>query len=240
MGSCALESRGAVFASLRRALVSHSRALVRHSVALAGLACAFSLTAQATEPAGDWNFRALLDGEPIGQHRFSVVVQGDERRVTSEARFAVKFLGLTAYRYQHRATEQWRGGCLTALDSTTDDDGKPSRVRAEQNEATFRVVTQADQPAAALKGCVMSFAYWNPAIQSQSQLLNAQTGRYEAVQVQRVGTGSVDVRGKSVAATEFRITGPAQPIHVWYSLQGDWVGLDSVVGGGRKLSYRLQ
>ena len=211
---------------------------MRRVLVLLGGALAASV--HAAEPAGDWNFRALLDGEPIGQHRFSVVAQGDGRRVTSEARFAVKFLGITAYRYQHRATEQWRGGCLTALSSTTDDDGTSSRVQAEQADAAFKVVTGADKPPAALKGCVMSFAYWNPAIQSQSQLLNAQTGQYEAVQVQRVGTGSVEVRGKAVPATEYRITGPAQPIHVWYSLQGDWVGLDSVVGGGRKLSYRLQ
>jgi hypothetical protein len=201
---------------------------------------AAALPAHAVEPSGDWNFRALLDGEPIGQHRFSVTAQGDERRVTSEARFTVKLLGITAYRYQHKATEQWRGGCLTALSSTTDDDGKPSRVQAELDDATLKVVAAADKPAASLKGCVMSFAYWNPAIQMQTQLLNAQTGKYEAVQVQRLGAGSIEVRGKPTAATEYRITGPAQPINVWYSPQGDWLGLDSLVGGGRKLSYRLQ
>jgi Family of unknown function (DUF6134) len=211
--------------------------------AIALLAAAFALAAprpaHASEPSGDWNFRALLDGEPIGQHRFSVTAQGDERRVTSDARFTVKFLGITAYRYQHKATEQWRGGCLTALNSTTDDDGKPSRVQAELDDTHLKVLA-ADKPATSLKGCVMSFAYWNPAIQQQTQLLNAQTGKLESVQVQRVGAGSIDVRGKPVAATEYRITGPAQPINVWYSPQGDWLGLDSIVGGGRKLSYRLQ
>ena len=38
---------------------------------------ALAASVHAAEPAGDWNFRALLDGEPIGQHRFSVVAQGD-------------------------------------------------------------------------------------------------------------------------------------------------------------------
>ena len=188
----------------------------------------------------EWNFRALLDGEPIGQHRFSVTTQGDERRVTSDARFSVKFLGITAYRYVHRATEQWRGDCLTALSATTDDDGKPSRVQVEAEGGALKVTTAADKPPTLLNGCVMSFAYWNPAIQARSQLLNAQTGKYETVQVRRVGSGSVEVRGKAVPATEYRITGPVEPVNVWYSPQGDWVGLDSVVGGGRKLSYRLQ
>jgi hypothetical protein len=185
------------------------------------LACLAASSAGATE----WNFRALLDDKPIGTHRFSVRVQGDERTLVSEASFAVTFLGMTAYRYRHEAIEQWRGDCLSDLNSTTDDDGKTSRVHLG---------------ADALKGCVMSFAYWNPLIQTQTRLLNAQTGRFESVQVTRVGPGTLEVRGMPTAATRWRITGPARPIDVWYSMQGDWIGLDSTVPGGRKLSYRLE
>ena len=39
--------------------------------------------------------------------------------------------------------------------------------------------------------------------------------------------------------SQFRITGPSAPIVVWYSPQGEWLGLDSIVGGKHKLSYRL-
>ena len=189
-------------------------------------------------PAGQWNFRALLDGKPIGEHRFSITTAGDERRVTSEAAFDVKFLGITAYRYRHKATEQWRGDCLTALDATTDDDGKPSRVQARREGDSFSVTSPTE--SVAHKGCVMSFAYWNPSIRTQSQMLNAQTGKLEKVQVQRLGNGSIEVRGQPVVATEYRISGATEAINVWYSLQGDWLGLDSIVAGGRKLSYRLQ
>lgn len=199
----------------------------RAAIGMAVCCAALAVGAEpAAPPTGEWNFRALLDGKPIGQHRFSVSGEGGERKVVSEANFTVKFLGITAYRYQHKATEQWRDNCLTALDSNTDDDGKSERVRTDVNDAQ-------------LKGCVMSFAYWNPAIQTQGRLLNAQTGKLETVQVKRVGAGSVQVRGKPVDATEFRITGPANPIVVWYSAQGEWVGLDSTVAGGRKLTYRL-
>ena len=209
-------------------------------VALAGVQNAAAEAA--SPPIGEWNFRALLDGKPIGQHRFSVTLvsgaQGDERRVLSEASFAVKFLGITAYRYRHKATEQWRGECLTALSATTDDDGKASSVRTEADGDALTIKTASATQS--LSGCVMTFAYWNPAIQTQTRLLNAQTGKAESVQVSRAGSGSVEVRGQPVAATRFRITGPAEPIDVWYSAQGEWVGLDSLVGGGRRLSYRLQ
>ena len=188
-------------------------------------------------PAGEWNFRALLDGKPIGQHRFSLSAQGDERRLVSDASFAVKFLGLTAYRYRHKVTEQWRGDCLAALNATTDDDGKPSSVRADRQGDALRVTGPAGVER--LPGCVFSFAYWNPSLQKQTQLLNSQTGKFESVQVSRLGDGLLDVRGKSVPAVHWRITGPEAPIDIWYSPEGDWLGLDSIVAGGRKLSYRL-
>jgi hypothetical protein len=194
--------------------------------------------AHAADGASEWTFRAYLDGRPIGQHRFSLGGQGLVREALSDADFAVRILGVTAYRYRHTATEQWRGDCLAALVSTTDDDGKRSSVRGEREGDVFAV--RAGSVTESIPGCVMSFAYWNPAIRSQTRLLNAQTGQLESVQVQPVGGGSIEVRGKPVAAAGFRITGPANPIVVWYSEQGEWIGLDSTVAGGRRLSYRLQ
>jgi hypothetical protein len=186
------------------------------------LVCAGS--AGATQ-AAEWDFRARLDDRPIGTHRFSISTDGDERTLRSEARFAVSFFGITAYRYQHTATELWHRDCLSELRASTNDDGRASQVHLD---------------AAALKGCMMSFAYWNPLIQTQTRLLNAQTGQFENVRVDRVGVGTLNVRGTPIAATRWRISGPARPIDVWYSPQGEWVGLDSTVAGGRKLSYRLE
>jgi len=206
--------------------------------AMVCLACALATSPAAAAPAGDSTFSVFLDDKPIGEHRFSIGGTEEARSVVSEASFTVKLLGLTVYRYRHRAVEKWRGDCLSELTATTDDDGKASRVRTEAEGDGLAVVTDAGRQA--LKGCVMSFAYWNPAIQRQPRLLNAQTGRSESVQVSRAGGGTVEVRGRQVAATRWRIDGPAQPIDVWYSAQGEWVGLDSMVDGGRKLVYRLK
>ena len=206
--------------------------------AVACLAVALAVLPAAAAAAGESTFSVFLDDTPIGEHRFSIGGTEDARSVVSEASFTVKLLGLTVYRYRHRAVEKWRGDCLSELTATTDDDGKASRVRTEAEGDGLAVVTDAGRQA--LKGCVMSFAYWNPAIQRQPRLLNAQTGRSESVQVSRAGGGTVEVRGRQVAATRWRIDGPAQPIDVWYSAQGEWVGLDSMVDGGRKLIYRLK
>jgi Family of unknown function (DUF6134) len=207
---------------------------------LFALALLASGAASADGPAsGEWNFRVLLDDSPIGEHRFTLAASGEERKLTSEATFAVKLLGVTVYRYRHSAIEQWRGDCLRQLASKTDDDGTPEKVDASVTGDGALAVTTAKgtQP---VDGCVMSFAYWNPAIRKQERLLNSQSGKLEAVQVSRVGSGTVDVRGQPMAATRWRIATPAQPIDVWYSAQGEWIGLDSTVSGSRKLSYRLR
>ena len=50
----------------------------------------------------------------------------------------------------------------------------------------------------------------------------------------------VAVRGKSLDAKRYRITGPKNPIDLWYSASGEWLALESAVGGGRRLIYRIE
>jgi hypothetical protein len=209
--------------------------------------CAWGLcVAGGAAVAAESNFTVFLDGKPIGEHRFVVSGPAEAREVLSDARFTVKLLGLTVYRYRHQATERWRGDCLDSLSATTDDDGSMSRVRTEPAGEGLSVTAAVGAGAGsapmvrALSGCVMSFAYWNPAMRHQSRLLNAQTGKAETVRVSRLGDGPIEVRGQPVAATRWRIEGPPQPIDVWYSAQGEWVGLDSTLEGGRQLTYRLK
>src|SRR4051812_39644950 len=89
---------------------------------IAAVAGPAPVMAGAPSPPADWTFEAKLDGKPIGWHRFTLERegQGDGLRLTSQARFEVKLLGFTAYRYLHSAVEHWRGDCLTALRSSTD------------------------------------------------------------------------------------------------------------------------
>ncbi len=216
------------------------------TAALCGLGALGAVGADAASPpTGEWNFVASLNDKPIGEHRFSVTGTGEERRLVGEATFDVKFIGISAYRYQHKVVEKWRGDCLIDLVSKTDDDGKLMRVRTQvgndggSNVDGLMVFTD-NAAGVPVPGCVMSFAYWNPAIQTQTRLLNAQTGKPEKVQIARAGNGEIDVRGQATPATRWRITGATNPIDVWYASTGEWIGLDSTVDGGRKLSYRLK
>jgi hypothetical protein len=133
--------------------------------------------------------------------------------------------GITAYHYHHHAEERWSGDCLSALAANTDDDGKPASVELAKNGDANQITTRAGSRSE--PGCLMSYAYWNPAMREQRRLLNPQTGKVDAVKVERVASGNVVAGGES-------------PVDVWISAQGGWVGLDSMVGHGRhELTYRL-
>ncbi|MBM3345981.1 MAG: hypothetical protein FJY55_05715 [Betaproteobacteria bacterium] len=195
------------------------------------------MTAQA------WNFRVFLDEKPIGRHSFMLRREGEESELRSEARFEVKLLFVTAYRYAHQAVERWRGNCLAALTASTDDDGKRQsvEVRGRADAAgggPLHVVRrEGGQP---LPGCVMTYAYWNPDVLQQSRLLNAQTGEWDPVRISDAGEERIEVRGVSVPARRYRIAGPQQPIDLWYSAGREWLALESTVAGGRRLKYRIE
>lgn len=186
----------------------------------------------------EWRFRVLLDEREVGDHVFRVEERGGERRVTSDARFTVKFLFIDAYSYIHQARERWQGDCLTAIEARTDDNGRQLAVRGTRTAGRFEVA--ADKARAELPACVMSFAYWNPAMLRQARLLNAQTGEFVAVRVEPLGQEALTVRGQPVAAQRYALHAPDFRIDVWYAADRDWVQLESRTEGGRLLRYLIQ
>lgn len=182
------------------------------------LALCCSLASQAAPRS--WNFRVLLDGREIGTHTFTRQESAEGARVVSEARFAVRFLFISAYRYEHRAEERWRGGCLVSLEARTDDNGVLKEVRAAPSD------------------CTRSFAYWDRGILRADRLLNAQTGEIMPVRSTALGIESIPVRGRETSASRHRLTAPGLSIDLWYD-GPEWVALESSVEGGRRLRYEL-
>jgi hypothetical protein len=183
-----------------------------------------------------WSFSAFLDERPIGHQRFTLTGQGDALDVAIETRFAARFYGLFAYHYAHDATESWQGGCLARMAARTDDDGRLSQVSVVPGDGGLRV--RGPGGAGSLEGCVMSYAYWNPLILQQQRLLNAQTGEMEPIVVAALGVEPLNLHGNRVSARHFRITRSGNPLDLWYSESGDWLALESSLGGGRRLRYQ--
>jgi len=194
-------------------------------------------SAPALASSGEWNFRVLLDGKEIGMHRYLLNDSGPDRTLRSEAEFDVRLLSFSLYRYQHEAVERWRDGCLVALDSRTEANGKLTAVQA-RSELDGLAVSRADGRTRHA-GCVMSFAYWDPRILEATALLNSQTGTLTPVDVSALGTELLSVQGRQVLAERHRIRGPELEIDLWYA-DGRWIALEAPAVGGRRLRYELQ
>ena len=186
-----------------------------------------------------WAFRVFLDDKPIGTHVFTLQDRDGFQELKSQAAFSIKFLMVTAYRYEHTAIEHWRDGCLVSMEARTNDDGKKFSVSAHR-DATVLIVN-ANGTRTRLPECILSFAYWSPAILGADRLLNAQTGRLEQVIIENQGRDEfATARGSRMPANRYRIVGPDQPITLWYDEAKQWIGLESRVGKGRRLTYRLE
>ena len=85
-----------------------------------------------------------------------------------------------------------------------------------------------------------SFAYWNPQMLCQTQLLNAQTGALEPARIVDLDNETIAVRGAPLAAKRYGITGTKKPVDLWYSASDEWLALEPTLASGRHLRYALK
>lgn len=210
----------------------------------AGLLLVLSLVAILISPTGEsaterreWRFTALLDGKVIGYQIFRLQEQGAEKVLVSEARYNVKFLFMNVYTYTHSNKEVWQGDCLSRIDSRTNDNGERFFVHGalEQSRLALETVEGRSQ----LPECVMTFAYWNPRILDANRLLNAQTGQYLDVEVVSLGRESVSAAGEERPAQRYELKTKKFTIDLWYSLDQEWLGLQTTTDSGSRLRYVL-
>lgn len=184
----------------------------------------------------DWHFRVLLDGREVGRHQFTLEGAGPERRLRSAAQFEARVLFINLYSYLHEAVERWQGDCLQSLESRTETNGKRQAVTAATRDGRLSVMRPKGRDEH--EGCVMSFAYWNPEILKARQLLNSQTGELVPVTITEQGQETITVRGQPLAATRHRISAQQVQIDLWYA-DRQWIALEALALGGRRLRYEL-
>ncbi len=222
----------------RRAVTT--RPVATLSIAAASLIAVLAspLQANGAEGARKLSFDVFLDDRAIGYQRFSLTPAGDATRIETQARFEVKLLRITAFAYDHRNTELWRGGCLRSIDAATDSNGKKSAVNGRARGDAFVVTTKEGERT--LGDCVASFAYWDKGVLLRSKtLLNSQTGEYVPVQIAPLGSTTKRIGARDIPVKRYALKGKGIDITLAYAAGSDeWVALDSKMDGGRTLRYR--
>jgi hypothetical protein len=205
---------------------------------LAGLSAAtVAPPLQAASQLREYQFGVYYDGRRIGEHRFEVARDGEIQQVQSTARFEVRVLFVPVYRYRHTARELWRDGCLTALQSTTDDNGRRFQVESQRRDTSLHLARLApDRTEHTLEvDCPATFAYWNLPALERGSLINAQSGDAVAAALQADGSETIN----GVALQRYRLeTAELGEIVLWYR-DGVWQRLRTD-SNGASLTYELE
>ncbi len=183
-------------------------------------------------------FKVFLEDDVIGFQRFVVSTKGRRTQINVEAEFDVKYFFITFYTYRHTNVEIWEGECLKEIRAKTNDNGESFFVEGTSKGGTLRLQTHEGEQT--LEGCIKTFAYWNPAWFQSRRLLNSQTGELQPVKVQTVAEETFTVRGVPTPTHHHRIISDKFTIDLWYTMDNEWVGLQSTTRDGKKLHYELQ
>lgn len=175
--------------------------------------------------AEEWKFDAVLNNKVVGQHVFTL----ENNKMISKADFHIEFLFMDIY-YQHKSEETWAEECLSSISSNTNDDGDLFEVNGNNDSGSFLITTKKD--SFDLPSCIMTFAYWNPKVLEQDNLLNAQNGQYLEVKTTMLKKENLLVRGKNITTNCYEMTASKDgqeklKIRLWYDQDMQWVALKS-------------
>jgi hypothetical protein len=189
------------------------------------------------------SFAAIRNGQTIGHHRLTFQKNGDQLTVSTAIDLAVKIMGVTAYRYMHRAQEVWSGDIFQGLTAQTDDDGKKYAIQIRRDGAALTVERNArlrDGPVrTTLPPQLLPSTHWNVRQIRQSALVNTQTGTEARIQVSVLGRETIRTANASIDSTHYRYSGDLV-MDQWFDDAGRWAKTSFTASDGSTIEYLLQ
>jgi hypothetical protein len=183
-------------------------------------------------------FLARRNGQPIGTHALAFREDAGQQIVTTQINFAVRLLGIVAYRYTHHCQETWSGDQFLSAVSETNDNGDRFAVQAKQNGDTLNVRRREPQSFAKTSsgdedlehhwikeshpGRILPSSHWNIAQIRQNALLNTQTGKITEIAVREVGRETVRTATEFEPATHYAYSGQID-MNQWFDDHERWV-----------------
>ena len=185
------------------------------------------------------NFTVYRDDAPIGYHRFAFRPQGDRLEVEIDVDLEVKLMFVTAFKFTHVASELWEHGRLVQMESETDDDGDPYKVKVQRHRDGLLVEVNGEEKLA--PGNLLPSNLWNRAILTEDRILHPVVGRVLPLTVTELGRRDVEISDGVISADGFKIDGGGQfQRELWYSPDGRLVEVGfNAPRDGSRITYRL-
>ncbi len=183
-------------------------------------------TASVITPVPAWSqdnasrlYRLSRGGSDIGEHQLTVSRDGDAVKATTEINIAVKFLGITAYRYELAYSELYRDGLLQQLEGTANDDGNKGYVKVARRGDLLEV--DGSDYSGPIGGTAAPTSYWRQPALKNTPWISTQSGEILPVRTKKVAPSSHHQTGSRVwRATD----NGAFTVDIAYDGRGEWLG----------------
>jgi hypothetical protein len=179
-------------------------------------------------------FQVLRNGAPVGEHTVEFRRQGDTLIVDTRFDLKVQMLFVTAYRYEYRASDTWRNGCLNGMEVVVNDDGDRHHVNAVADGD--RLVIDGPRGRTDVANEIYPTHHWNAGVLGADRVLNTITGRVAEVDIIDKGMETVSVNGESRPARRYAYSGELRT-EVWYDERGRWVKMRFAGADGSTIEY---
>ena len=177
---------------------------------------------------GTYSFNVIRKGDQIGTHTVTARHEGEDLILDIAVDIKVKVAFVTAYRYEQKRHEVWRGGRLIAFESETNDDGKKAKTTGKAEGDKLMVEAQGGRQE--LRGDILSNSYWNAETVKQTELLNTFDSSVLKVSIQDLGEEGVETATGTLRAHRYAVTGDLER-ELWYDAEGRWVHMRTTRGG---------
>ena len=185
-----------------------------------------------------WYFKAFIDDREVGYHSFDVTRDGRWIYLSSRADFEYRLLRIPLFSYTHQVRERYdENFCLDYIESSTETRREKIALNGQRTQGGFTVNTIEGGVGEDLSvPCLTTFAYWSTKLLSQNQLLNGQDGRLMPVTIEPITTDETE----DGARKSYRLRADSLDLTLHYSVDGQWLGLESLLPAGRRLIYKLE
>jgi len=168
-------------------------------------------------------FNILRKGSKLGTNEVTITPSAGGLTVNVAVDLAYSLLGVTLYRYTHRATEVWSGDQVVSLRSTTNDNGEKFQLIGQRGPEGLAIqtnkVARYIAPANALPA-----THWNQR-ELDGPWINTQDGKLMRPKVSSRGIETIVAGGgRTIKAHRFALTGEVQ-LDMWYDDDLGWSGL---------------
>jgi hypothetical protein len=180
------------------------------------------------------NFVVTRDGAQIGTCEVRLQRDGAETSAHTATHIAVKFAGITLYRFDQIEKERWRDGRLLQMIAETNDDGTSHSVVAARRDDAISVT--ADGRMLKLDPTVIPATFWNEDLTRRTTALNPNDGTLMRFSVESHGEGLVLIAGRRETARHYSIKGRFSQ-DVWYDADGRLVKVQLLGSDGSTIQY---